>query len=122
MAVASKPTQEFVPIEEVRDGVLILKDGGLRGVLLASSMNFNLKSEDEKQAILFQFQEFLNSLDFTIEIAIESRLLDIRPYIALLETQYKEQVNDLLKIQTREYIEFIKKFTETTNIMTKSFF
>jgi type IV secretory pathway VirB4 component len=122
MATASKSTQDLVPIQEVRDGVVILKDGGLRGILLASSLNFSLKSDEERNAILFQFQDCLNSLDFPIQIFIESRRLDIRPYIALLEERYKEQMNDLMKIQTQEYIEFIKNFTETTNIMTKSFF
>lgn len=122
MAVASKATQEFVPIREVRDGTVILKDGSLRGIVLASSLNFSLKSDDERNAIILQFQDFLNSLDFTVQISIQSRRLDIRPYIALLEDRYKEQINDLMKIQTREYIEFVRKFTETTNIMTKNFF
>ena len=122
MAENSKATQEFVPIKEVRDGVVVLKDGSMRGVVLASSLNFSLKSDDERNAIILQFQDFLNSLDFAVEISIQSRRLDIRPYIALLEERYKEQVNDLMKIQTREYIEFVQKFTETTNIMTKSFF
>ncbi len=122
MAVVSKATQEFVPIKEVRDGIVVLKDGSLRGIVLASSLNFSLKSDDERNAIMMQFQDFLNSLDFVVQISIQSRRLDIRPYIALLEDRYKEQMNDLMKIQTREYIEFIKKFTETTNIMTKNFF
>lgn len=115
-------TQEFVPIQEVRDGVVLLKDGGMRGILLASSLNFSLKSDDERGAILMQFQDFLNSLDFPIEIVIQSRRLDIRPYIALLEEQERKQMNSLLKIQTKEYIEFIRNFTESTNIMTKNFF
>lgn len=122
MAQASNSTQAFVPIEEVRDGVLILKDGGMRGILLASSVNFALKSEDEKNAILLQFQDFLNSLDFSVQIVIQSRRLDIHPYLSLLEDQQKKQTNDLMKIQIREYIEFIRSFTESTNIMTKSFF
>ena len=122
MAVSSKATQEFVPIKEVRDGIVILKDGSMRAVVLTSSLNFSLKSDDERNAITIQFQDFLNSLDFPVQIVIQSRRLDIRPYLALLEEQYKVQLNDLMKIQTREYIEFIKKFTESTNIMTKSFF
>jgi hypothetical protein len=81
-----------------------------------------LKSEDEKNAIIFQFQDFLNSLDFSVQIVIQSRKLDIRPYIALLEEQERKQMNDLMKIQTKEYIGFIKSFTESTNIMTKNFF
>ena len=122
MAVSSNSTQQFVPIKEVRDGIVMLKDGGMRAVLLCSSVNFALKSEDERGAIILQFQDFLNSLDFSIEIVIQSRKLDIRPYIALLEEQEKIQVNDLMRIQVREYVQFVRSFTESTNIMTKNFF
>ncbi len=122
MAIDAKTTQEFVPIQEVRDGVVILKDGSLRGLVMTSSLNFALKSADEQNSIIFQFQNFLNSLDFSIQIFVQSRRLDIRPYIALLEERYKEQVGELMKIQTREYIEFIRNFTESSNIMSKSFF
>lgn len=102
--------------------MLILKDGGMRAILMCSSMNFSLKSDDERNAILLQFQDFLNSLDFSVEILIQSRKLDIRPYIALLEDAEKKQNNSLMKIQVREYIGFVKSFTESTNIMTKHFF
>lgn len=122
MATQSKTTQEFVPIQEIRDGVIILKNGGMRSVVLASSLNFALKSQDEQASILLQFQNFLNSLDFSIQIFIQSKKLDIRPYVALLEDRYKEQVGELMKIQVREYIEFVKTFVENTNIMSKSFF
>lgn len=117
-----KTTQDFVPVKEVRDGVVILKDGGYRAVVMASSLNFALKSPDEQQSIIIQFQNFLNSLDFSVQIFIQSRKLDIRPYIALLEERLKEPMTDLLKIQIREYIEFVKNFTESTSIMTKTFF
>lgn len=120
--MSKNATQEFVPIDDVRDGIVILKDGGMRGVLMASSINFSLKSNDERQAILLQFQDFLNSLDFSAQIIVQSRRLDIRPYIALLEGRLKEQSNDLMKIQIEQYIGFIKSFTEATNIMTKNFF
>ena len=120
--ILGKPTQEFIPIKEVRDGFVVLKDGSMRAIIMTSALNFALKSEDEQSAILFQFQDFLNSLDFSVQIFIQSRKLDIRPYLALLEDRKKAQVSDLLKIQTEEYIGFIKNFTETTNIMTKSFF
>ncbi len=122
MAVDARSTQEFVPIEEIKDGVVILKDGGMRAALLCSSLNFSLKSEDEKMAIIIQFQDFLNSLDFSVQIFMQSRRLDIRPYLALLENQKKVQTNSLMKIQIEEYMQFIKNFTESTNIMTKSFF
>lgn len=120
--VTSKTTQDFVPIKEVKNGVVILKDGGMRGILMASSLNFALKSVDEQNSIIYQFQNFLNSLDFSVQIFVQSKRLDIRPYIALLENRYKEQVGELMKIQTREYIEFIKNFTDNSSIMTKSFF
>lgn len=122
MAVNANATQQFVPIEDVVNGVVKLKDGSLRAIIIASSLNFALKSEEERQAIILQFQDFLNSLDFSVQIYVQSRRLDIRPYLTLLESQYKQQVNDLLKIQIREYIDFVKNFTEATNIMTKSFF
>lgn len=119
---SSKTTQDFVPIREIRDGIVILKDGSMRALVLASSLNFALKSLDEQNSIIMQFQNFLNSLDFSVQIFIQSKKLDIRPYIALLEERYKDQVTELMKIQTREYIEFIKTFVENSNIMTKSFF
>ncbi len=118
----SKSTQDFVPIKEIRDGVIVLKSGGMRSIILASSLNFALKSQDEQASILMQFQNFANSLDFSVQIMIQSKKLDIRPYIALLEERYKEQATELMKIQVREYIEFIRTFVDSTNIMSKSFF
>lgn len=121
MAVKSSAAQNFVPIKEIRDGVVILKDGTMRILLMASSVNIALKSEDEQSAILIQFQSFLNSLEFSTQIFIQSRRLDIRPYLALLEERLREEVNDLLKIQIHEYINFIKTVTKSTNIMNKLF-
>ncbi|HEY0907745.1 MAG TPA: TraC family protein [Candidatus Paceibacterota bacterium] len=122
MALNAKTTQDFVPIKEIKQGIIILKDDSMRAIVMASSLNFALKSADEQQSIIMQFQNFLNSLDFSVQVFIQSRKLDIRPYIALLEARLKEQMSDLLKIQTREYISFIKNFTENSNIMTKTFF
>lgn len=121
-AQTAKATQDFVPIKEVRDGIVVLNNGSMRAILMTSSINFALKSEDEQAAVLLQFQNFLNSLEFSIQIFVQSRDLDIRPYISLLEDRYKEQSSELMRIQTREYIEFIKNFIEGTNIMTKHFF
>jgi hypothetical protein len=121
MTVA-KTTQEFVPIKEVRDGIIIMKDGSMKAVVLSSSLNFALKSGDEQEAIIYQFQNFLNSLDFSVQISIQSRELDIRPYLATLEKRYTNELNDLLKIQIREYVGFVKSFTESQNIMSKTFF
>ena len=122
MALNAKATQEFVPIKEVRDGVIALKDGGLRAIVLANSVNQSLKSDYEQKATILQFQSFLNTLDFTIQISVQSRRLDIRPYLLLLENREKVQNEPLLKLQTKEYIEFIRNFTDSVSIMTKSFF
>jgi len=122
MTLNAKATQEFVPIQEVRDGIVVLKDGGLRAIVLANSVNLSLKSDDEQKATILQFQSFLNTLDFSIQISVQSRRLDIRPYLLLLEERIKVQSEPLLKLQTKEYIEFIRNFTESVSIMTKSFF
>ncbi len=114
--------QKFVPVKEIRNGTIVLKDGGYRGILMCSSVNFGLKSADEQESIINGFQTFLNTLDFSIEILIQSRKMDIRPYLKLLAEKEKEQRTDLLRIQLREYMEFIRSFTENTNIMTKSFY
>lgn len=119
---SAQSSQDFVPVKEVRDGVIILNNGGLRGVLMASSLNFALKSEDEQSAFILQFQNFFNSLDFSIQIYIQSRELDIRPYLETLEVEYKRTMDDLMRIQIREYMEFIKSFVEGADIMTKQFF
>src|SRR3989339_2157391 len=122
MPLNAKATQEFVPIREVRDGIIVLKDGDLRAIVLANSVNLSLKSDDEQKATILQFQSFLNTLDFAVQISVQSRRLDIRPYLLLLENRMKVQSEPLLKLQTKEYIEFIRKFTEDVSIMTKSFF
>jgi len=122
MVINAKAAQDFVPIKEVRNGVIVLKDGGLRSVLLASSINISLKSSDEQKAIISAFQSFLNGLDFSVQIVVQSRRLDIRPYLMSLDERLKEQTESLLKIQTKEYIDFIKSFTDEVNIMTKTFF
>ncbi len=115
-------TQEFVPIERVRDGIVILKTGELRSILITSSLNLGLKSDDEQRAVLSQFQNFLNSLDFPVEFFIQSRKLNIKPYMELLQERSMQVKEDLLKIQIHEYMGFVTKFTEESNIMTKHFF
>lgn len=122
MATDAQATQTFVPIEDIRDGIVTLKDGSLRAILMASSINFALKSEDEQTAILYQFQNFLNSIEFSVQLFIQSRPLDIRPYLALLESRLEEQTENLMRVQIREYIGFVREFTENTSIMSKNFF
>lgn len=122
MAPSSSPTQQFVPVKEVRDGIVIMKDDTLATVVLVSSINLSLKSYDEQRATLSQFQSFLNTLDFPVQIVIQSRRYDVRPYIVSLENRLKVQTEPLLRVQTQEYIEFIRTFTEQVNVMRKSFF
>ncbi len=119
---APKAAQSFVPVKEIRNGVIILKDGSFRGILMCSSINFALKSEDEQKAIIGGFQNFLNTLDFSVEITIHSRKMDIRPYLALLEERVDKQSSELMRIQLREYIQFIRSFMEGAEIMTKLFY
>lgn len=121
-AVPSKSTQSFLPLKEIREGVVILKDGSMRIVLMASSLNFALKSEEEQNAIVLQYQNFLNSLDFPVQFFVQSRKLDIEPYIATLQNAYDDQISELLKIQIREYIEFIKNFVKSVDIVSKTFY
>lgn len=115
-------TQQFVPVKEIKNGTIILKDGSYRGVLICSSVNFGLKSADEQHAIILGFQNFLNTLDFSIQVVINSRKMDLRPYLTLLEKKAVEQKTELMKIQLREYVEFVRSFTDNANIMMKSFY
>lgn len=122
MPKATPSSQDFVAIKDIKDGVVILKSGQMCSVLLASSVNFALKSGDEQQAILHHFQSFLNTLDFSLQIYVQSRRLNIEPYLALLATRENMQDNDLMRIQLREYMDFIRTFTSEVDVMSKSFF
>jgi len=122
MARAAQSTQSFLIIDTIHDGVVLLRGGGMRGLIKCSSINFALKAQDEQDAIVIEFQNFLNSLDFSAQIFINSRFLNIDDYIETLKKKQKEQENDLLRIQTAEYINFIKDFVETTNIVSTDFY
>lgn len=116
------PVQQKIYLEDIKDGVVSLKGGNLRAILMTSSTNFALKSADEQDALILKYQSFLNSLDFSLQILIVSRQLDISDYLAALEQKRKEQPNELLKIQISEYVDFIKNLIEVSNIMSQSFF
>lgn len=115
-------TQQFLALEEIKEGTVVLKNKALRGILMVSSLNFALKSDGEQKAIIYQFQRFLNSLDFTLEIVIQSRKLNMAGYLNKLRDLQKTQENELLKIQTAEYEKFIKDIISEGAIMSKSFF
>ena len=115
-------TQQFLEIQDIREGVLLLKNNGIRGVLMVSSINFALKSEEEQTAIIYAFQSFLNSLDFFCQIVIQSRNINITPYLDGLKDLEEKQTNDLLKKQTSSYREFIKNMVVGDVVMTKNFY
>lgn len=115
-------TKQFVEIHDIKDGVLILKSGSLRIMLEVNSVNFDLKSTEEQTAIIKGFQNFLNSLDFPLQIVVHSRQLDIKNYLAKTQAAVDQIDNELLKIQGIEYIRFVKGLTELANIMSKKFY
>ena len=115
-------TQQILEIEQIREGVIVLKNKSLRGVIMGSSLNFALKSEEEQNAITYQFQNFLNSLDFSTAIVVQSRILNITGYLNKLKEMEEKQENELLKFQTREYQNFIKELIAGGQILSKNFF
>ena len=118
----TSPTQQFLEFKQIREGVVVLKNRTLRGILMVSSINFDLKSEEEQRAIIYQFQSFLNSLDFSCQILVRSRRLNITGYFDKLKELEKQQENELLKVQTAEYRKFVESIVEEGTIMRKEFF
>ncbi|MDO8470192.1 MAG: hypothetical protein Q7S84_04250 [bacterium] len=116
------PTQSFVAVKEVRNGIVHLKDGGLRQLLIVSGVNFDLKAEEEQALILNTFQNFLNTLDFTMQCFIHSRKVNVDTYLDRMRSRQLEEPNELLKIQIAEYIDFIAAFVDQNAIISKTFF
>jgi len=115
-------TQTYLRISEIRENTVILKNGGLRAVLKVSSINFNLKSEDEQNAIIYSYQGFLNTLEDPIQIVVRSKKLDIDKYLDDLREKATKQTNPLLQKQTTEYVDYIQKLVEYADIMSKEFY
>ena len=122
-------TQDFLEIDQIREGMVILKNKAIRGIMMVSSLNFALKSEEEQLAIIHQFQNFLNSLDFTCQIVVQSRRLNITGYLDKLKVCEERQPRELLKIQVAEYRKFMEKLIAGAppvgkygRIMSKNFF
>lgn len=118
----TSPTQKYLDVAEVKEDVIILKSGALRCVLAVSAINFDLKSSDEQDAIIGQYQNFLNSVDFPLQILINSRKLDMGNYLDFLTDKEKGQSNELLRMQISEYKSFIEQLTSVSNIMDKNFY
>jgi len=115
-------TQAFLEVQDIREGILLLKNNSIRGILMVSSINFALKSEEEQTAIIYAFQNFLNSLDFFCQIVIQSRNINITPYLDGLKDLEEKQTNELLRKQTSSYREFIKNMVVGDVVMTKNFY
>jgi len=120
--MAESATQQFLEMQDIREGVLVLKNKTIRGVLMVSSINFALKSEDEQTAVIYAFQSFLNSLDFSCQIVIQSRNINITPYLDSLKDLEERQTNELLREQTASYRDFIKNLVSGDVVMTKNFY
>ncbi len=118
----SASTQAYLDIAEIKEGTVVMRDGSIRGVLVVSSINFSLKSGDEQNALISAYQNFLNALQFPIEILLQSRKLDIHSYLDKLRSIMQQQTNELLRMQTQEYIEYISKLIEFASIMNKTFY
>lgn len=115
-------TQKFLNLDSIKDGVIILKNKALRAIVMCSSINFALMSEDEQKAKVFAYQDFLNSLNFPIEIVIQTRKLNISGYLEKVKEAERMQENELLRMQTAEYGEFIKSLVELANITTSHYY
>ncbi|HLD86195.1 MAG TPA: hypothetical protein VJA28_01955 [Patescibacteria group bacterium] len=115
-------TVTFLDIAEIRDDCVVMRDGTLRGVLLCSSINFALKSDDEQTATIQGYMQFLNSVDFPLQIVIQSRKLNIDGYLEKLKAMEKQQTNELLRVQIADYLDYVKELISLGEIMTKRFY
>lgn len=122
MQEVSSPTQKFVEINEIKDGIVYLKDGGIRKILIVGGINFDLKSEAEQNLILGSFQNFLNTVDYPIQLFIHSRKVNVDAYLDKMRERREKEENELLRIQIDEYINFIKTLVEQNSIISKTFF
>ncbi|MDX1535317.1 MAG: hypothetical protein R3346_00955 [Candidatus Spechtbacterales bacterium] len=120
--MANPRTQDFVKVDNIRNDVVVVKGGQLRAILQVSSLNLALKSADEQEAIVYEYQNFLNSLDFPIQILVNSRLMNVDKYIEKLSTMVDKQNSPLMQMQTQEYIKFIQRFVEDVNIVSTDFY
>lgn len=119
---SGQPTQRYLDIAEIREDAVVMKDGTLRAVVMVSSINFALKSEDEQQAIIQGYMQFLNGLEHPLQVVVQSRKMNVDGYLATLRQQEETIHNELLKVQIRDYTSFIKELVDLGQIMQKRFF
>lgn len=117
-----KATQSFLRISEIKNDTVVMEDGSIRSIIAVSATNFDLKSQEEQDSIIFNFQRFLNSLEFSVQILMQSRKMEIGNYLEKLKRLAEKQTNELLRVQTNEYIEFISRLIENASIMNKHFY
>lgn len=122
MATLSSRTHEFIDVSEIKENTVVLNSGSIRAILMVSSINFDLKATEERQSLIASFQRFLNSLDYTVQIIVQSRPLQLGDYFAFLKEIQEKQENELLKIQTSEYLDFVRELVKLSNIMSKFFY
>ncbi|HNW20132.1 MAG TPA: hypothetical protein PLX67_00905 [bacterium] len=115
-------TQRYLKIADIKKDTVIMKDGTLRAILMVSSINFALKSEDEQEAIISGYVSFLNNLDFPIQVVVQSRELNIANYLESMRKKANEQTNELLKNQTLQYIDYVSQLVSLGKIMNKHFY
>lgn len=120
--MSNQSTENLVPVSDIRESVVILKSGSLRMVLEVSAINFELRSSNEQIAILQGFQNFLNSVDFPLQIVVSSRELNIEGYLKTVDQIIESTENELIKIQALEYSRFVKDLSDLSNIMSKKFY
>src|SRR5574343_1055682 len=120
--MAESATQSFLEVQDIKEGMLILKNSSIRGIMMVSAINFALKSDEEQTATIYAFQNFLNSLDFFCQIVVQSRNINITPYLDSLKDLEERQTNSLLREQTSSYRQFIKDMVVGDTVMTKSFY
>jgi len=122
MPATPPSTADLIQLKQITEGVLILKDGSIRAVVEVGAINFDLRSSDEQAALLQQFQGFLNSLDFPLQMLIHSRKFDITAYLASVQAASEQLTNELLKVQAQEYMRFVGELSDLANVMSKKFY
>lgn len=120
--VSAASTQEHLPLAGIQDDVIVMNDGSLRAIIKVDPVNFDLKSEQEQNGIIYSYQGFLNSLDFPVQIVVQSKKLDLERYLVKLDDRKREMDNDLLRIQTEDYVDFVRRLISIANIMSKRFY
>lgn len=119
---AKTSSRQQIKIKEVKDSVLILPNNQYRSIIETSSVNFELKSEGEQDALIDNFQNFINSLPSQIQILIRVRELDIDRYIEQILKDKDKEKSKVYKSQIENYCEFIKKLVSGNKILSRKFY